>query len=120
MGLSKQQQPVLLLAFRQVLHWLHEVALQYTACHSHKVKLLVLPNVLLTMVLLLQELKGNIRVFCRVRPLVAHDALAQTAAVDQLLQFPSSGGVSHLLCHISTCTPADDFSTQVSCTECAP
>ncbi len=42
----------------------------------------------------LQELKGNIRVFCRVRPLVAHDALAQTAAVDQLLQFPSSGDLS--------------------------
>lgn len=37
------------------------------------------------------ELKGNIRVFCRVRPLVAHDALTQSAAVDQLLQFPSSG-----------------------------
>ena len=41
--------------------------------------------------MLVQELKGNIRVFCRVRPLVAHDALMQSAAVDQLLQFPSSG-----------------------------
>lgn len=45
----------------------------------------------LTKPMLVQELKGNIRVFCRVRPLVAHDALAQSAAVDQLLQFPSSG-----------------------------
>lgn len=39
----------------------------------------------------LQELKGNIRVFCRVRPLVGSDALTQTTAVDQLIQFPSSG-----------------------------
>ena len=39
----------------------------------------------------LQELKGNIRVFCRVRPLVGSDAVSQTAAVDQLMQFPSSG-----------------------------
>ncbi|KAL3149974.1 hypothetical protein ABBQ38_013330 [Trebouxia sp. C0009 RCD-2024] len=37
------------------------------------------------------ELKGNIRVFCRVRPLVGSDALTHTAAVDQLVQFPSSG-----------------------------
>lgn len=42
-------------------------------------------------VLCLQELKGNIRVFCRVRPLIGADALSQTTAVDQLIQFPSSG-----------------------------
>ena len=67
----------------------------HTECYNHDVKLL--PNVLLNMDLLLQELKGNIRVFCRVRPLVAHDALTQTAAVDQLLQFPSSGDVSSFM-----------------------
>ena len=39
----------------------------------------------------MQELKGNIRVFCRVRPLVGSDALTPSTAVDQLLQFPSSG-----------------------------
>ena len=49
----------------------------------------------LTKPMLVQELKGNIRVFCRVRPLVAHDALTQSAAVDQLLQFPSSGAATH-------------------------
>ena len=49
----------------------------------------------LTKPLLVQELKGNIRVFCRVRPLVVHDALTQSAAVDQLLQFPSSGPATH-------------------------
>lgn len=37
------------------------------------------------------ELKGNIRVFCRVRPVLGSDALAQSPALDQLLQFPSSG-----------------------------
>lgn len=49
----------------------------------------------LTRPMLVQELKGNIRVFCRVRPLVVHDALTQSAAVDQLLQFPSSGPATH-------------------------
>lgn len=43
-----------------------------------------------------QELKGNIRVFCRVRPLVGSDALTQPTAVDQLVQFPSSGGPQRL------------------------
>lgn len=44
----------------------------------------------------LQELKGNIRVFCRVRPLLGSDALTQTTAADHLIQFPSSGVPLHL------------------------
>ena len=53
-------------------------------------------NVVKQQVYFLQELKGNIRVFCRVRPLVGSDALTQTAAVDHLIQFPSSGVPLHL------------------------
>ena len=56
-----------------------------------------------------QELKGNIRVFCRVRPLLDSDALTQTTAVDQLIQFPSSGVLSSCDAASAGCA-ADCFS----------
>ena len=43
---------------------------------------------------LLQELKGNIRVFCRVRPELAGDA-ASSALAEPLMQFPSSGAAAY-------------------------
>ena len=49
----------------------------------------------------MQELKGNIRVFCRVRPELAADG-ASAATAEPLMQFPSSGAPAYCTFSLTT------------------
>ena len=51
-----------------------------------------------------QELKGNIRVFCRVRPLTLDNPMTETVDGKPLIQFPTSGAPS-LTCYVSNRCP---------------